>query len=66
MKKKLIPLTLALTLACSVAMAGAPDPPYPYCNCEFCALDGEPTCTHYWTGIYYICGGYYAIFCSPG
>lgn len=62
--KRLIPLTLALVLACSVAIAGTPDPPIPYCNCEVCALDGERTCEAYWTGIYYICGGYYALNCS--
>jgi hypothetical protein len=64
--KKLIPLTLALTLACSAVMAGTPDPPIPTCDCEVCALDGDQTCQHPWTGIYYICGGYYATFCSAG
>ncbi len=59
--KKLIPLTFALILACSAAMAGGI--PLPTCSCELCALDGEQTCEDYWTGINYICQGWHALNC---
>ena len=62
--KKIVLLTLALTLSAIAARAGGTD--YPYCSCDLCALDPDATCEAYdvWgPGLRWPCVTYSALHC---
>jgi hypothetical protein len=61
--KKLILLSLALTL--SFTTIAAAHPPTPYCSCEFCAENEDRACEDESIPFVYICNDYSALNC-PG
>lgn len=60
--KKMILLTLALTLLSFTAIEA--HPPTPYCDCEFCAENQDKVCENCLTTDIYPCSEYSALYCT--
>lgn len=62
--KRLIMLSLVLTLTAGIAKAG--ETLVPECSCELCAQDLDQTCRSSWTGLLHPCVTYYGTYCQAG